>query len=460
MVQKYDFDYLVIGSGPAGSAAALGLARAKKNVGLVESHKFGGYNLNGQNVPFAVGRDFAHLYYEATHRTRMGLSGTNLHYNLPTLNAWQNNVTKRAGGDDWQIYERAGITCLSGRAHLIDAHTVAVDDKQYLVNKIILATGAKPVNDTIIGLPSVNYLTPENALRIRKTPRAIVIIGGGSAGCETAEFFAELGAKVLILEMANRILPREDTEVSQIMSKYLTEKLGVMIQTGAKVVAVEKSGDLEKIIFVNKGQEKMLKAEAIVLAVGSRPATDCGLENAGVKYQHSGIIVGKNFTTSARNIFAIGDVIGGESSTEIATRQGILLVNYLIAKEEVKLDYSGYMRTTKTFPEIVQIGPTENELKQKDRRYQVGMAKLSEITAGKIYDFEDGFVKIIGSPYAKIIGATIVMPNAEMPAQELALAIYHKMSALDVANAPHAENNYNLAVKLAARRLALKYNKA
>lgn len=457
MTSKYDFDYIVIGSGPAGSAAALGLVRMGQNVGLVEKKKFGGNNLNSQNIPFAVGRDFAHLYYEATHSAKMGLSGIGLHYNLPTMITWQKNTTKRAGGDNWEVYERAGVTCLAGRGHLIDAHTVAVEDKQYLTNKIILATGSKPIDDTIIGLPNVDYLTPENAFQIRKVPRAMVVVGGGAAGCETAEFLAELGAKVLILEMTDRILPHEDIDASRMMAKYLTEKLDIMIQTNAKVVAVEKTGDLAKIIFVNNGREKMIRAEKMVLATGSRPVTDYGLENVGVKYQRSGIVVGKNFATAARNIFAIGDAIGGESSTEISTYQGISLVNYLVAKKEIELDYTGFMRTIKTFPEIVQIGLTESELKQKDRRYKIGVAKLSEITAGKIYDFEDGFAKIIGNSYGKIIGATVMMPNAEMLSQELAFAVRHKISASDIANTPHAENNFNLAIKLAARRLSLQY---
>ena len=257
------------------------------------------------------------------------------------------------------------------------------------------------------------------------------------------------------MEMSDRLLPREDKEVGECLSRYFIDKLGMMILPHARVVAIEPDGDTQRIVFVNEGREKLVRTEAIVLATGSRPEVDCGLENAGVKYRNSGVIVDKSFATSARNIFAIGDVIGGESSTERASYQGAFLVNSLVGRHKVELDYSGFARVTKTFPEVATVGLSEDDLLRRDRKYRKVVLPLSEIPAGKIYDFEDGFVKLISDMAGHILGATVVAPGAELMVQEIALALRQHLTVLDLASLPHAENSYAQAIKIAAQRLAL-----
>lgn len=456
MGKKFDFEYIIIGSGPAGSAAALDLAHAKKRVAIVEANKFGGTNLNTRDVPGRAGLYFSHLYANLLDSAKFGLSAMNLNFNYPTLVSWKEHVVTEAGGDNRKVFEDAGITCIRGFANFLDGHTVAVGDRKFTAARFILATGSELMTGGISGVETVNYLTPETATELRRAPRAVVVVGGGAAGCEIAEYYAELGAKVLIMEMSGRLLPREDKEVGETLADYFTNKLGMMVLTGSRVVALEEDAQGKKIIFVNNGHEKMVRVEAVVLATGYQPALDYGLPNAGVKYRKTGILVDKTLQTTAKNIWAVGDAIGGESSTERASYQGSFLVNSLLSRSKTLLNYSGFARVIKTCPEIAVVGMNEDDLLRRDRKYNKVIVPLSEVTASKITDFDSGFVKLITDKGGKIIGATIMAPGAELMASEIAVAVRHRLSALEIASTPHTMNSFAMAVKLAAKRLIKK----
>ena len=170
-------------------------------------------------------------------------------------------------------------------------------------------------------------------------PKAVLVVGGGASGCEIAEYFAELGAKVLIMERSEHLLPREDKEVGDIISEYLTKELGVMVLPNCKVVALEQ-----------------VRVDSIVLATGSQPIVDYGLENAGIKYKNSGILVNKLFQTSAKNIYAIGDAIGAsDTSIERAEYEGTILASNLLHHTKNIVNYSGFARTVNTYPEIAVV---------------------------------------------------------------------------------------------------------
>lgn len=457
MAKKFDFEYTIIGSGPAGKAAAFALAKlSRKKIAIVEKNKFGGAELNSRDVPYSAGLGFSHLYFEASHANKYGISGANLHFNFPTAVNYQNEVVKKAGGDDKSEYEKAGIVCLSGAAHFLDANTIAVNDKQYTSTKFIIATGAKLAVNGISGIENVEFLTPETAIKLRRLPKAICIVGGGATGCEIAQYFAELGVKTVLIERSSRLLPREDVEVGKAIEEQFAS-LGIVVLTNARVVALENDSLSKRVVFAKDGHEKMVRVENVIMATGSEPLTDLGLENAGVKYKNSGIVVDKSFQTSAKNIFAIGDVIGGESSTDIASYQGTLLASELAAKSKVPANYNGYIRTVKTFPEVATVGFNEDDLLKRDRHCRKEIAYLDENkVAAAVNGFKNGFVKILSDKNGKIVGATIVAPNASSMIQELALAIRHNLGVLEIASTPHLSSEYSNLIRVVAKRLAQK----
>lgn len=453
MGKKYDFQYIVIGSGPAGSATAIELAKRKKRVALIEGRFFGGANLNTRDLPYAVALDFSHTYRKILSYPEF--ASQDIHFNFPTVSARQLKVVVEAGGNNKQPYEQIGITCIKGFANILDKNTVAVNNQKYTANYFVIATGASLKTLEIAGTETVDFLTPETAIRIRRLPKVVAVVGGGASGCEIAEYYAELGAKTILFEMADRLLPREDIEVGTTLMDYFTQKVGITTLTNSRVVALEEDDISKRIIFRDGESEKAVRVDTIVLATGSQPRLDLGLENAGIKYQASGIVVDKYFQTSTKNIYAIGDCLGRESSTERARQEGLALASILISKTKTPLNYQGFIRSVHTFPEVAVVGLNEDDLAKRDRKYKKCVVNFEGFAISNIESFHHGFVKIITDKSNRIIGATIVAPNANLMASELALAIRHGLTAIELASTPHIYNSYSYAIKIAAKGLAV-----
>lgn len=454
-MSKFDFNYVVIGSGPAGSSAALALAKAKKTVALVEGRYFGGANLNTRDVPYAVALNFSHTFSKLSSSPEF--QNQDFSFSFPTLITHQLKTVIESGGNNKSIYEKAGVICFPGYANFLDDHTIAIGDRKITAKNFILATGSTLKTLEISGTENVNYLTPETAIRTKRLPKAIAVVGAGSTGCEIAEYFAELGAKVVLLETSSRILPREDKEASQALHEYFVNQLGIMVLPKCKVVALEQDDVSKRVIFRNAQAEKMVRVDCIVLATGSQPVLDYGLENAGVKHNNNGIIVNKYFETSAKHIYAVGDCLGQESSTERANYEGSILASNLINKSKSVINYRGFSRITNTYPEIATIGLNEDDLTRRDHKYKKSLVPLTETTMSKVDHLNYGFVKILADKKNdRILGATIVAPHASLMANEISLAIRHNLTALELASAPHIANSYSHAIKLAAKKLISK----
>ena len=454
MGKKYDYDYIVIGSGPAGSTVALKLAETKKRVALVEGRFFGGSNLNTRDIPYDVALDFAHTL--AKTRSYPELKHQDFHFNLPTIPAHELKIIIESGGNNKKIFEAAGITCIKGFANFLDPHTIAVNEKKYTATNFILATGSHLKDNEISGVESVTHLTPETAIKTRRLPEVVAVIGGGSTGCEIAEYYAELGTKVVLFESSSRLLPHEDQEVGDVMFNYFTEQLNMTVLQNAKVVAISQDHFSKSVIFRHDNTEKMVRVDCIILATGSEPNINYGLENAKVEYKKTGISVNKFFETSSKNIYAIGDAIGSDSSTDRAHQEGLVLANNLINKSKDTINYQGITRTIKTYPEITTVGLNEDDLLRRDRKYQKAFIKLDEVQASKTHNFNYGFIKLLADRSNHILGATIIAPEAELMIPEVALAVRHELTALELASTPHNINSYNYLIKLAAKKLIKK----
>ena len=457
MGKKYDFQYIVIGSGPAGSAASIELAKRKKRVAIIEGRFFGGANLNTRDLPYAVALDFSHTYHKILSYPELG--NQDIHFNFPTVSARQLKVVVEAGGNNKQPFEQEGITCIKGFANFLDKHTVAVNGQKYTADFFILATGAKLKVLEIAGTDNVDYLTPESAIKVRRLPKVVAVVGAGASGCEIAEYYAELGAKTLLFDMAEHILPREDIEVGTTLTNYFAQKLGITVLPNCRVVALEEDAISKRIIFRSEDSEKTVRVDTIVLATGSQPNLDYGLENANVKYRATGIIVDKYFQTSAKNIYAIGDCLGQDSSTERARQEGLALANILITKSKTPLNYQGFTKYINTFPEVAVVGLNEYDLAKRDRKYKKCIVDFETLAISHIENFHHGFVKLITDKNNRLIGATVVAPNANLIAAELALAVRHGLTALELASTPHVFNSYSYAIKIAAKGLAINKRK-
>ncbi len=456
MQKKFDYDIIVLGSGPAGTSAALSASRAGQKVALVESGKWGGAMLNSYDIPSQALFHFSHLYHEASRGSRFGISTSSLRYNFPTVQNWRNLALRRAGANSKKIYEDAKIACVSGYATFLSPYEIAVKDKILAAQKFVIATGSSPNLGDIVGIESVSCLSPADALRLSRPPKSVFVVGGGSTGCELANYFAELGSKVTIGELSGRLLPREDEEVGQLMNQYFENSLQIRVLTQSRIVSIENTPDssLKKIVFLRGAQEKSVKADVVVLATGSSPALNLSLENAGVKYLKPGIETNELLRTSMKHIFAAGDCIGGESSPERAAYEGALSASNLINKQKNLINYEGFIRITNTFPAVATTGLTEDDCVRKGIKCKKAVLPLSSVSASNIDDFRFGFVKLLADPKDKLLGATVVCPSAELVIQEVAVAVRHKFTITQLASSPHVSSSWSELVHAAAKKLA------
>lgn len=455
MARKFDYQYLVIGSGAAGSAAALMAAGFGAKTAIVEADRWGGTTLNYRDIPYGAALGFAQRYSEAVAGARFGMSSSSLRFNYPTVLNWQAAAVRRAGGGSRKIFENAGIDCYHGFAQFISPHEIMIDDQQISSEKFLLATGTDLTVSGIAGVDTVNCWSPDTVLRMAKLPKVLLVVGGGSTGCEIAEYFAALGVQVLIAEAADRILPREDPEVGEVIEQHLRKRFQVEILTSSRVVAlVQETTNSKQVIFVRDGQEKSVRVESIVLATTPEPTTDFGLENAGVKFAHTGVEVNANLRTTNAHIWAAGDVIGGESSTEKAAYEAKLATTNALKNSGVAVNYTGFTRMTNTLPQVAKVGLNELECAQINQKQQSVVVPIEMVSAANTNDFRDGFVKMTTNARGQIIGTTVVAPEAALVIQEVSLAIRNGLKAAELASAPHVATSWSEAVRIAARELS------
>ncbi len=452
MGKKFDYDYIIIGSGAAGSAAAMVAAKAGLKVALIENGKWGGTGLNDREMPSGACFSVAHTVAKAKADARFGLSTTNLRYNYPTLLKWKETITRRSGAGSKKNFENAGITCIRGLAHFISPYEISVSQKTLSAANFLIATGTKLAKTGLTGLETVEHFTPEQAINVARIPKNILVAGAGASGCEVAQYFAELGAKVTLVELSDRMLPREDEEAGQLLEQQLA-KYEVKFLAQSRVLAIESDAISKKVFVMRGGVEKMLRADMVVIATGMSPVLDLGLENAGVKFGKNGIAAEKTLQTTMKHIYAAGAVIGGIDSAEKAAYEGALATTNVLNKKKINADYTGFARTINTSPQIAAIGMTEEDLVKRDRKYKKVIVPLSACSVANITDYRTGFVKILAGQYGKILGATIVAPEATSLMQEIALAMKHSLSVYDLAETPHVATGWGELIRIAASKL-------
>lgn len=450
----FDYDLVVIGSGASGSTAATVAVNAGMSVAIVEADKLGGNSVNYGEIPTKALLHAANLYDEAKHGAKFGLRSSTLGYNYPALRTWRDLVVKRAGiNDSKKYYENQGITTLRGWAHFLSPNEISVNRRHISAKEFLIATGSEWSLPKITGLSDVKYWTPKNILEALRPPKSLLIIGGDNIAVETAQLMATFGTKVYIVEAHGRLLPRYDEEVGNIIEKVLSEQKGVSILTKAKVISVEKEGLLKRVLISRGNAKSTIKVDEILVAKNKTPNTDIGLENAGVKYDKNGIIVNEWLQTSVKHIFAAGDVVGPNKTTQTLIMEGQSAAHNILEKTKLTPNYSVNPEIVFTNPGVAVVGMTESECQKQKIPINKSTASLCMVTRSNTSDFDDGFVKIITNKKGVLIGATIVAPHAGEMIHELALAIKCGLTVKDIASTPHHFLSWSEAVRVAASKI-------
>ncbi len=457
--KKHDYDLIIIGSGAGGSVAAHLANKAGLVVAIVENDLIGGECPNIGCVPTKALLQAAEVYEAAKHGSRFGIRGTTVGYNYPSIKAWKDLAVKRTGtylGEE--MFTKEGVNIIHGSAHFIDPNTITVGRARFSAKNFLIATGSTVAIPPIEGLQKTGFLTYKEAINLTRPPRSLAVIGGGAIGCEFAQLFAIFGTKIHLIDVAPRLLAREDPEASELLVERFSSQYSMSVHLEQVVEKVELFGGKKRLVLRNTKtkQTHQIAVDEILLATGKRALVDIGLENAGVKHETAGIAVNRFMQTSAEHIYAAGDCVGPYLFTHTATYQSRIAANNILhPRKRVSADYRAVPRCIFTNPEVAAVGLTEAELKDKKVAYKKATVPITVIGRANTSDVHDGFVKVLA--HAKtgvLLGATIASPHAGEMIHELALAVQNRMRAQQVADTIHAFPTWSEAVRVACAKLA------
>ena len=409
----YDYDLIIIGSGAGGGVTAHIAANSKKKVAIVEADTLGGECPNFGCVPTKALLHVAEIYYRAKTGEAYGIKPNNLSFDYAKIKQWKELAVYRTGTTDGQgAFEKDGIKIINGKAHFLGPHEISVDAKRYTARKFLIATGTRNFIPPIDGLEESGYITYRDAINLEAPPKSIFIIGGGAIGTEFAQIFSIFGTEVHIAELSPRLLGKEDPEVGGLVGAILKQRFGVKVYGGTKVTKIRKDGDKRIVTFENGGKRHNVKVDGVLLATGKIASVDMGLENAGVKFTQRNIITDETMQTSAKHIYAAGDVAGPFMFTHMASYQSRIAAHNLFHKEKIKANYHSVPRVTFVIPETASVGMTENDALDKGIKINKSAVQTSIIGRANVADDNVGFVKVIATKKGVLIGASIVAPRA------------------------------------------------
>lgn len=424
--KKYDYNIIVIGAGSAGLVTSYIAATLNAKVALIEKHKMGGDCLNTGCVPSKAIIRTAKMFAFAKRATDFGLNSMTIDYDFKKVMDRVHNVIKKIEPhDSIERYTKLGVECITGEAKIKSQYEVEVNGKVLTTRAIVVATGARPFVPPIPGIKDVEILTSDNIWKITEQPKKLAVLGGGPIGAELAQSFQRMGTQVSLIEMSDRILPREDADVAHEVQQKFTKE-GMNILAGHKATSFKNVDGGIQIGLEKDGQPTTQVFDKVLMAIGRRAnVTGFGLEELGVKLRKNQTIECDDFLrTNYKNIFVCGDVTGPYQFTHMAAHHAYYAaVNSLFRpfvgfipppfNKSLKVDYSVVPWATYTDPEIATVGETETSAKSKNISYEITKYGIDDLDRA-IADSEDhGFVKVLTKPGTdKILGATIVGNHA------------------------------------------------
>ena len=453
--RRFDTNMVVIGAGSAGLVTAYIAAAVKAKVTLIERHKMGGDCLNTGCVPSKAIIRSAKFMSHISRSKEFGIKQAQAEFDFAEVMERVAAIIKKIEPhDSIERYSGLGVDVVSGEAKVTSPWSVEVNGKTINTRNIVIATGARPFVPPIEGLDAVKYYTSDNLWDLRVKPEKLVILGGGPIGTELTQAFARLDISVTQVEMAPRILLREDLEVSQLVqAQLIKEGVNVLVNHKAKRF-IQKDGK-EILIAEHEGKDIEVEFDTLIVAVGRAANTSgFGLEQLGVRLNPNKTIeVNEFLQTNIPTIFACGDVAGPYQFTHVAGHQAwFASVNALFSGlKRFKVDYSVIPWATFSEPEVARVGLNETEANEQNIAYEVTRYGIDDLDRA-IADSEDhGFVKVITAPGKdKILGVTIVGEHAGDLIAEYVLAMKHNLGLNKILGTIHIYPTLAEANKYAA----------
>ena len=452
------YDVAIIGSGPGGYVAAIRCAQLGMKTALVEKYStLGGTCLNVGCIPSKSLLDSSHHYEDAQkHFAEHGIEiEGEIKINFKQMIDRKASVVEQTTKGIDYLMNKNNIHIIEGLGSYIDATHIKIEGKDTQIieaKNSIIATGSKPGTLPFISLDKERVITSTEALKLKEIPKHLVIIGGGVIGLELGQVYCRLGARVSVIEYADRITPIMDAGLSKELIKVM-KKQGVKFFLSHGVNKVSRKGDVVKVTAKDKkGLEVHFEGDYCLVSVGRKPYT-AGLntEAAGIQLNEKGqVTVDDHLQTTATNIYAIGDVVRGPMLAHKAEEEGVMVAE-LLSGQKPHIDYNLVPNVIYTWPEVASVGKTEEQLKEAGISYKTGQFPMRALGRARASMDTDGFVKILADTQTdEVLGVHIIGARAADLIAEAVTAMEFRASAEDIARMSHSHPTYAEAIKEAA----------
>lgn len=457
--QAFDYDVVIVGTGGAGTAAAIRASELGANVAIVEgADVVGGTCVNVGCIP-------SKNLIEAAHHVHVARTGFPGIAPCDPQVVWQEVLRQKQEIVETLRQEKyldvlasyEGVTLLRGTAKLLGEGRLRVAEREVRAPKIIIATGTSPVMPPIPGLADSGALDSTTIMEMEQLPESLIVIGGGAIGLEIGQAFSRFGVRVVVVEALDRIVPNEDPEVSQALEAALVAE-GVEVHTSVRVTEVSRDGEAVVVRVQDGSLVGEIRASAVLVATGRAPNTgDLGLREAGVETDEKGFIrVDSLMRTTHPDVFAAGDVTGGPGYVYVAAYGGGIAAQAALAEtsgeEAIKADFSTTPRVTFTDPQVAAVGLTEDEARAAGTIPKVTVLPLEYLPRAVVSHRRRGLIKLVADAQSDVLlGAHVVAPNAGDIIGEAALAIRFGLRVQEVVSTMHPYLTWGEGLKLAGQ---------
>jgi Pyruvate/2-oxoglutarate dehydrogenase complex, dihydrolipoamide dehydrogenase (E3) component, and related enzymes len=446
-----DYDIAIIGGGSGGLTAARIAAALGARVLLIDKERLGGDCLYTGCVPSKSLLHVARQVHESKQLANRGFTtASQSDIDMEQITTYIQGVIERIHESE-AIYVE-GATVKFGSVSFTSPTTLLLNGEKVTSHATILATGSHPAIPPIEGIADVHYLTNEDVFHLHHLPASIIIAGGGPVGVELGQALTRLGVHVTLLQRAARILPKEDEDVSRVITQVLQSE-GAAVETQTRVLKVEHKEN-KKVVTAQQGKQLVtFEADEILIATGRQPNVDgLNLEVAGVTFTDKGIEVDDYLQTANPRILAIGDVIGRYLFTHVAAYQaGVAVRNALLPLGKKKVDYRVVPWTTFTDPEAARVGLTPHEAEKAHQHVRVITLPWQDIDRAQTENETNGFLKLVlAGKKDEIVGAHLVGAHAGELLGEIALAMQHHLTIGNLTNTIHTYPTLSTGIQQAA----------
>jgi dihydrolipoamide dehydrogenase len=455
-----DYNIIVIGSGPGGYVAAIRAAQLGSKVAIIEKYAtLGGTCLNVGCIPSKALLDSSEHYHNAAHTFQEhGVKITGLKADMKQMIKRKSDVVAQTCAGVEFLMKKNKIEVHTGHGSFVDKNTIKItasdgSEKTITGDKVIIATGSKPITPPAFNYDKKRVISSTEALNIDVLPKKMVVIGAGVIGLELGSVFARLGTEVTVVEYMDRILAGMDKDCGKELMRSM-KKLGVKFHLKHMVQTVKATAKKVKVSVQKRDSEETfdLDADYCLIAIGRYAYTDnLGLENVGIEKDEKGRVkVNDHLETSVPGIFAIGDVIQGAMLAHKAEEEGVYVAEYL-AGEKPHIDYNLIPGVVYTWPEVSSVGKTEQQLKDAGIKYKSGKFPYKALGRARASMDTDGMIKVLADAETdELLGVHMVGARVADMIMEAVALMEFRASAEDMARICHPHPTYTEAVKEAA----------